>query len=162
MKSSSFDFIKMPFKVPASAAALISAISLWSCSSAPTSFTPRSQYPPDPWVKGYANPDDCIGGEALAARSIPLPDYPKSALRKGRQGWVIIKLDIAEDGSAVNVQTERSVPEGVFEKHTERTLKTWKFAPPRPVSAAAGGESSLGLENCRILIRYRVGIVSIA
>jgi len=102
-------------------------------------------------VKGYANPDDCLGGEALAARNIPLPDYPSRALRRGNQGWVIIKLDVAEDGSVENVQTERSVPENVFERHTERTLKQWSFAPP-------GTE---GLKNCRILIRYRLGIVSL-
>ena len=135
-----------------SAAILMAAGVLWSCSSAPTTFKPRSQYPPDPWVKGYANPDDCLGGEALAAKNIPLPDYPDSALRTGRQGWVIIKLDVNAAGDVDNVSTERSVPEGVFERHTERALKKWKFAPPK----------SEGLQNCRILIRYRVGIVSIA
>jgi len=25
-------------------------------------FKPRSQYPPDPWVKSYSNSDDCLGG----------------------------------------------------------------------------------------------------
>lgn len=135
-------------------AAIIGAapLCLWACSSAPPAFTARSQYPPDPWVKGYANPEDCLGGEALAARNIPLPDYPDKALRRGNQGWVIIKLDVTPDGSVDNVQTERAVPENVFEQHTERTLKTWTFAPTQ----------SEGLQNCRILIRYRLGIVSIA
>jgi len=108
-----------------SSAFVLAAGVLWGCASAPTTFKPRSQYPPDPWVKGYANPDDCLGGELLAARST---------------------------GNVENVSTERSVPEGVFEKHTERVLKDWAFAPPK----------SEGLQNCRILIRYRVGIVSIA
>lgn len=137
---------------PLNLASFVAASMVWSCASAPKTFKPRSQYPPDPWVKGYANPDDCLGGELLAARSIPLPDYPKSALRHGRQGWVIIKLDVNAAGEVENLSTERSVPEGVFERHTERTLKNWTFAPPK----------SEGLQNCRILIRYRVGIVSIA
>ena len=41
-------------------------------------FKPKSQYPPDPWVKGYSNPDDCLGGEKLAAIDFALPDYPRS------------------------------------------------------------------------------------
>ena len=127
-------------------------LSLLACSSAPETFQARSGYPPDPWVKGYANPDDCLGGEALAARNIPLPDYPKAALKRGNQGWVIIKLDVRSDGAVSNVRTERSVPENVFEKNTEKTVKTWSFAPPK------SGE----LQNCRILFRYRWGVVSLA
>ena len=123
-----------------------------SCASSDPQFTARSQYPPDPWVKGHASPDDCIGGEELAARNIPLPDYPKKALRRGNQGWVIVKLDVGADGSVENVISEKSIPENVFDAHTLRTLKTWTFAPPRQDS----------LQNCRVLIRYRLGIVSLA
>ncbi len=125
---------------------------LQACASGPPQFKPRSQYPPDPWVKGYANPDDCLGGERLAARNIPLPDYPNKALKRGNQGWVIVKLDIGVGGDVLNVISERSVPPGVFEKHTLNQVKTWRFDPPK------GG----GLQNCRVLIRYRLGVVSLA
>ena len=125
---------------------------LTSCASSDPQFKARSQYPPDPWVKGHANPDDCIGGEDLAARNIPLPDYPKRALKRGNQGWVIVKLDVAADGRVENVTSEKSIPENVFERHTLRTLKTWTFAPPKQD----------GLRNCRVLIRYRLGVVSLA
>jgi len=127
------------------------ALGLQACTSTP-SFNPRSQYPPDPWVKGYANPDDCLGGEALAAQSIPLPVYPKKALRRGNQGWVIVKLDVNADGEVENVSADKAVPSNVFEKHTLKKLKTWRFDPPK----------SGGLENCRVLIRYRLGVVSLA
>jgi len=90
------------------------ALFVSACSSGPQTFQARNGYPPDPWVKGYA--------------------------------------DVEADGSVANVRTERSVPENIFEKHTIRTLKTWSFAPPK----------SEGLQNCRILIRYRWGIVSLA
>lgn len=125
---------------------------LGSCSTASDGFNARSQYPPDPWVKGYANPDDCLGGEALAARHIPLPEYPAKALRRGNQGWVIVKLDVMADGTVTNVEEERSIPSGVFTRHTIATVKTWSFAPTQ----------NEGLQNCRILIRYRLGIVSLA
>ena len=127
-------------------------VTITSCASSDAQFKARSQYPPDPWVKGRASEDDCIGGEELAARNIPLPDYPKKALRRGNQGWVIVKLDVAPDGSVENVESDKSIPENVFERHTLKTLKTWKFAPPRQD----------GLQNCRVLIRYRLGVVSLA
>lgn len=125
---------------------------LQACAASEPVFKARSQYPPDPWVKGYANPDDCLGGEALAARHIPLPDYPKKALKRGNQGWVIVKLDVNAQGLVQNVVSEKSIPRNVFERHTLKQLKTWRFAPPR----------SGGLENCRVLIRYRLGVVSLA
>ncbi|MEP6343182.1 MAG: energy transducer TonB [Maricaulaceae bacterium] len=131
---------------------MLTAFVLTSCASSDPQFQARSQYPPDPWVKGHASPDDCIGGEELAARHIPLPEYPKKALRRGNQGWVIVKLDVGPDGTVDNVIAEKSIPSNVFENHTLRTLKTWTFAPPRQNS----------LQNCRVLIRYRLGVVSLA
>jgi len=70
-------------------------INLWNAScNMKDVFTPRSAYPPDPWVKGYSNPDDCLGGEKLAAINFELPKYPKRSFNSGRQGWVIVKLDV--------------------------------------------------------------------
>jgi len=132
--------------------AYLSGLFLQACASNAPAFKPRSQYPPDPWVKGYANPDDCLGGETLAAQNIPLPNYPKKALRRGNQGWVIVKLDVNDDGYVENVEAEKAVPRAVFERHTLKQLKTWRFDPPQ----------SGKLENCRVLIRYRLGVVSLA
>lgn len=114
-------------------------------------FMPTSQYPPDPWVKGYSNPDDCLGGERLAARSFELPDYPMRAYRTGRQGWVIIRLDVNANGETQNVDIERSVPDGLFEGAARRAVNAWTFEPPE------GG----GLENCRVLLRFRAGSVTL-
>lgn len=123
---------------------------LGACASSDT-FMPQSQYPPDPYVKGYADPDDCIGGEALAAISLDLPNYPSRAFRTGRQGWVILRLDVEPDGSVADAVAQRSLPVGMFERSAERTAKTWRFEPP--VNGA--------LSNCRVLIRYRLGEVSL-
>lgn len=114
-------------------------------------FKPRSQYPPDPWVKGYSNPDDCLGGEALAARSFELPPYPRRAFNSGRQGWVIMRLDVNALGLTENVDVERSLPDGLFEGVSRTAVKNWTFEPP------AGG----ALKNCRVLLRYRFGSVTL-
>jgi TonB family protein len=129
-------------------ALLIGAIALTGCGSTNV-FHPQSQYPPDPYVKGYADADDCIGGEALAAISLDLPEDPARAFRTGRQGWVIVRLDVGADGSVVEAVAQRSLPEGLFERSAERAAKEWTFQPP------ANG----GLSDCRVLISYRLGEV---
>ena len=129
---------------------LIYAVSLSGCATKKT-FNPKSQYPPDPWVKGYSNPDDCLGGESLAAIDFDLPKYPRRAFNSGRQGWVIIKLNVAATGETENVEVERAVPDALFPAGARSAVDAWKFEPPR----------NGALQNCRVLIRYRFGKVSL-
>ena len=128
----------------------VSGLLLAGCSTA-DSFRPKSQYPPDPWVKGYSNPDDCLGGEKLAALSFELPAYPRRSFNSGRQGWVIMRLDVNAAGETENVIAERSVPEGLFESASIDAVKNWRFQPP--------GDGAL--RNCRVLLRYKFGSVSL-
>lgn len=125
---------------------LLLAAGLSACGSTSV-FIPKSAYPPDPWVKGYSDPDDCIGGEALAAVKFDMPAYPKRAFRGGRQGWTIMRLDVAQDGSTENVRVERAVPSGTFDKASVKAVEAWQFRPP-----------DTPLFNCRILLRYRQGV----
>jgi len=114
-------------------------------------FKPRSQYPPDPWVKGYSNPDDCLGGEKLAAREFVLPKYPRRSFNSGRQGWVIMKLDVNASGRTENIEVERSVPDGLFEGVSRDAVRDWTFQPPKDGA----------LKNCRVLLRFRAGDVTL-
>lgn len=125
------------------------AAALTGCSSSGV-FEPKSAYPPDPWVKGYSDPDDCIGGERLAAVNFELPDYPGGAFRSGQQGWTIIRLDVAADGSTENVRIEKSVPKGQFDSTSRKAVEEWRFRPP-----------ASPLLNCRVLLRYRLGETSL-
>jgi len=65
-------------------------------------FMPRSDYPVDAWVKGYAQEDDCLGGEKLAAIKFDLPEYPRRAYKNGRQGWTLVQLDVDAGGQTQN------------------------------------------------------------
>lgn len=129
---------------------LFSAMLVSACATKDT-FIPQSQYPPDPWVKGYSNPDDCIGGERLAAINFDLPNYPRRAFNTGRQGWVIIRLDVSQTGETENVEIDRAVPDTLFAGSARRAVENWLFEAPK----------SGRLENCRVLIRYRFGTVSL-
>jgi TonB family protein len=132
------------------ALSLIAVIALSACATKDV-FTPRSAYPPDPWVKGYSNPDDCLGGEKLAAINFELPKYPKRSFNSGRQGWVIVKLDVNAAGQTENVGIERSVPDGLFEDVSRDAVKRWSFRPPKDGA----------LQNCRVLLRFRAGDVTL-
>ncbi len=127
------------------------SVLFWGCASKADYFVPKSEYPVDPWVKGYSNPDDCLGGEKLAARKFFLPEYPKSEFNAGWQGWVILRLDVNADGNTENVKVERSVPGGRFDRSARRAVEGWVFEPP--VDGA--------MANCRVLIRFKLGGVSL-
>ncbi|MGB0907622.1 MAG: energy transducer TonB [Maricaulaceae bacterium] len=129
---------------------LMAALLLSSCTTSKT-FNPKSQYPPDPWVKGYSNPEDCLGGEQLAAIDFALPDYPRRAFNTGRQGWTIVKLDVNADGLTENVDIERALPDGLFNSNAKSAVKEWRFQPPKDGA----------LRDCRVLLRYRFGQVSL-
>lgn len=130
---------------------LISIAVVFSGCATKDVFKPKSQYPPDPWVKGYSNPDDCLGGEKLAARNFELPNYPRRSFNSGRQGWVIMKLDVNEQGFTENVDVERSVPDGLFEGVSRAAVKAWTFDPPKDGA----------LRSCRVLLRFRAGDVTL-
>ena len=135
-------------------ASVLGALLLSACASPGNNeaFIPRSDYPVDPWVKGYASEDDCFGGEKLAALQFDLPDYPRRAFKGGRQGWTIVQLDVDAAGETQNVKVQRAVPEGgMFENPSREAVENWKFAVP------ADGP----LTACRVLIRYRFGKVSL-
>ena len=129
---------------------LLATILLMGCATK-DAFKPRSHYPPDPWVKGYSNPNDCLGGEKLAARKFELPNYPRRSFNSGRQGWVIMKLDVSAEGRTENVDVERSVPDGLFEGVSRKAVKAWTFQPPKDGA----------LKNCRVLLRFRAGDVTL-
>lgn len=131
-------------------AAVMTLSGLAACSTK-TVFTPKSSYPTDPWVKGYTTDEDCLGGEKLAAIDFELPDYPRRPFNTGRQGWTIIRLDVNAQGQTNNVEIERALPEGLFDGASRKAVQAWRFAPP------ADGP----LFNCRILLRYRGGTVSL-
>jgi TonB family protein len=129
---------------------LLAAFGLTACASSKP-FMPQSDYPPDPWVKGYAGVDDCLGGEQLAAREFELPKYPRKPHRTGRQGWVILRLDVNAVGETRNVITERSLPEGMFSGSAKKAARRWVFEPPKDGP----------MLNCRVLVRYRLGVVTV-
>jgi len=130
---------------------IFALLALSACATQDEYFTPKSEYPPDPWVRGYSDPNDCLGGEKLAAKNFFLPDYPRRSFNSGRQGWVIVRLDVNAAGETENVDVERSVPGGPFDGAAVGAVKDWQFEPPEDGP----------LQDCRVLIRFKLGGVSL-
>jgi len=114
-------------------------------------FRLNHDYPAPPSIKRLTEPGACRGGEALAARSLPLPKYPRFAKRQGRQGWVVMQLDVLPDGQTNHVVVKQSAPEGIFDRSSIKAVRQWLFTP-------VGGT---GLSNCLVFIDYRLGQVRI-
>jgi len=55
------------------------------------------------------------------------PNYPRSALRDGIQGWVKVTFEVHPDGTARKPVIADSFPEGVFDEATLKALRGFRF-----------------------------------
>jgi len=77
-----------------------------------------------------------IEGISLPAQQqdvIPLvriePRYPRRAMRRKIEGYVVMEFAIRPDGSVENTKVIEAQPAGVFEEAAERAILRWKFKP---------------------------------
>jgi len=129
---------------------VITAFAMTACSpSQPARL--NHDYPAPPSIKRLTEAGSCQGGEALAAKSLPLPKFPRRAKWQKRQGWVVVSLDVALDGTTKNIFARSSAPRDIFEKSAIKAVRTWQFQPP--------GDAALN--GCLVFISYRLGAVRI-
>ncbi|MDB1125712.1 energy transducer TonB [Vibrio algarum] len=57
------------------------------------------------------------------------PDYPKKALQRKIEGYVVVSFDIDRSGKPENIIIEESYPSRVFNREALRALKKWKYQP---------------------------------
>ena len=57
------------------------------------------------------------------------PKYPIKAAKEGVEGAVLLKFDIALDGSTNNISVLQAVPSDIFNKESIRALAKWKYKP---------------------------------
>lgn len=57
------------------------------------------------------------------------PKYPKDALVSGLEGFVMMQVDIKEDGSVENVKVTGGDKLNVFESEARRAVVKWKYKP---------------------------------
>ncbi len=74
------------------------------------------------------------------------PNYPRTALRDGISGRVVVWLRVAPDGSVTGIEIKESRPPRVFDAEVRRALMQWKFAP-EPVGFIAEIEVEFNLSD---------------
>ena len=57
------------------------------------------------------------------------PQWPREALVEGIEGYVVVEVTIATDGSVRGVVVVESVPKRLFDRNVMRAVLKWKFKP---------------------------------
>ena len=57
------------------------------------------------------------------------PQWPREALVEGIEGYVVVEVTIATDGSVRGVVVVESVPKRLFDRNVIRAVLKWKFKP---------------------------------
>lgn len=57
------------------------------------------------------------------------PNYPRKALQRGIEGYVVVSFDIGLAGKPENINIEESNPSRVFNREALNAIKKWKYQP---------------------------------
>ena len=57
------------------------------------------------------------------------PKYPRAALIAGDEGYVDLKIDVAEDGSVENVRVIGGEKRNLFQDEARRSVEQWRYRP---------------------------------
>ncbi len=66
--------------------------------------------------------------ELVLVEAVP-PVYPRSALRKDKEGWVEVEFTVKKDGRTENIQVVNANQGTVFNKATIQAVSQWQFEP---------------------------------
>ena len=71
---------------------------------------------------------DASDGEYLPIVKVA-PIYPRRALSRGIEGYVIVEFTVTPQGSVVSPQVVEADPEGIFERAAMDAAKKFKYKP---------------------------------
>jgi protein TonB len=57
------------------------------------------------------------------------PIFPKEAAEKGLEGYVLLSLDINEEGVPENLSVVKAEPRNLFEKEAKSAVRKWRYKP---------------------------------
>jgi len=68
-------------------------------------------------------------GEHLHLVEQPMPDFPKSELTRGREGWVLLRYAVLEDGTVFSPVVEASSGSEAFNDAATKAVSRWRYIP---------------------------------
>lgn len=77
---------------------------------------------------GQPEPEPVVrsGGEIVHMQE---PEYPRRAMRYGREGWVELEFVIGVDGNVRDVEVLDADPRGYFEDAAAEAISQWRYRP---------------------------------
>lgn len=70
----------------------------------------------------------------------PAPDYPESAIERGLEGTVLLRVSVNSAGKATGVQIYQSSGTSALDDAALRTVRHWSFVPAKRGNEAVSGE----------------------
>lgn len=81
-------------------------------------------------AKAAANPGAEGAGDAATTPYYKIkPKYPRAALVSGVEGWILLKVDINEQGEVENVRVIGGEQRNMFQDEARRAVEKWKYKP---------------------------------
>jgi protein TonB len=83
--------------------------------------------------------------------SMEAPEYPRDALRRREQGYVVVEFTVNAQGATQDISVVEAEPRGAFESEARRAVARWTFEPAlqdgRPVAQRIRHTLEFTLEN---------------
>lgn len=110
----------------------------------PQPVTPVADTPP-PVLAATANPAPAAATVTppLANANYlhnPAPEYPQSAINRGLEGTVLLKVQVNPAGKATDVQIYKSSGASALDEAALGTVRRWSFVPAKRGSEAVSGQ----------------------
>ncbi|XAW88535.1 energy transducer TonB [Vibrio sp. CDRSL-10 TSBA] len=74
-----------------------------------------------------------FGDFGVNQQAVPLyrvePNYPSRALKRGAEGYVVLRFTIDETGRPTDIEVVEANPKRMFEREAMRALRNWKYQP---------------------------------
>lgn len=81
-----------------------------------------------PYLGRLGPGDPGLDGEVIPIVRVE-PQWPREALSRRIEGWVLIEFTILPDGSVIDAEVVEAVPERMFERNALRAIERWRFRP---------------------------------
>jgi len=82
-------------------------------------------------MEGSAESMAMVMASDLTALSMLPPQYPPSALMRGKEGWVQLSFKVTEEGLVEEPTVVDAKPRGVFNNAARNAVLRWRFRPVR-------------------------------
>ena len=109
-------------------------VSLMVAACATTTITPPPRQAPGFEAVMYKAADTVPGASSVAGQPVlPIvkvqPQYPREALQKGLEGWVVLEFTVTESGTVRSVKVVDSSPPEIFDSAATDAARKFRFKP---------------------------------